>query len=75
MTYETQIYDNHVIKGMTRKLDDEIGTEYEINQDWDCPDSKSFLMIFDLTPSEIKKVEDLENQLIHDYHLNVGGQS
>ena len=32
-------------------------------------------MIFDLTPSEIKKVKDLESQLIHDYHLDAGGQS
>ena len=56
--YETGLFGINGIKRFEKFLDKEIGTEYERNDNGDG----FYLMIFDLSPNEVKKIRKWENQ-------------
>jgi len=58
--YETDLMTKEKMKTFCKFLDDEIGTEYEQNED---DENSWYVMVFDLTMKEVKKIREFEIEL------------
>ena len=58
--YETGLLNPIDLRKFTQFLDKEIGTEYEKNRE---SAFTSYIMVFDLTHGEVKKIRKFENSL------------
>ena len=62
MEYETGPMDKEQFSEFVKFFDENIGTDYEVNQDPDL-DDKVYVVCFELEPKEVKVLEDFENNL------------
>lgn len=62
MEYETGPMDKEQFSEFAKFFDENIGTDYEVNQDPDL-DDKVYVVCFELEPKEVKMLEDFENNL------------
>ena len=62
MEYETGPMDKEQFSEFVKFFDENIGTDYEVNQDPDL-DDKVYVVCFELEPKEVRMLEDFENNL------------
>jgi hypothetical protein len=59
--YETELMDKDEFAEFCEFFDKYIGTDYEVNDDPEGSD-KVYIMVFDLTVSEVRSLREFENR-------------
>lgn len=63
--YETDILTYEEKRKFLKWFDEEIGTDYEVNNDPSGEIGKYYIVFFDLTPGEVNKIRSWEIALDH----------